>query len=37
MVRGTRSGRVRCMDFEIDLPELPGNSSFFEQQEAATA
>ena len=36
MVRGERSGRVRSVPFEIELPELPGGSSFFEQQEAAT-
>lgn len=35
MVRGERSGRVRAVPFELDLPQLPGGSSFFEQQEAA--
>ena len=35
MVRGRRSGRVRACDFSLELPELPGGASFFEQQEAA--
>jgi len=35
VVRGARSGRVRAVAFDVELPELPSNSSFFEQQEAA--
>jgi hypothetical protein len=26
---------VRSIDFELELPELPGGTSFFEQQLAA--
>ena len=37
LVRGRRSGRVRSIDFALELPELPGGSSFFEQQESAAA
>lgn len=37
LVRGTRSGRVRSVAFDLELPELPANSSFFEQQEGAAA
>ena len=33
-VRGERSARVRAVDFSVELPELPGGASFFEQQEA---
>jgi len=35
LVRGRRSGRVRCIDLELELPQLPGGASFFEQQQAA--
>ncbi len=35
LVRGRRTGRVRAMDFALELPELPAGSSFFEQQQAA--
>jgi ectoine hydroxylase-related dioxygenase (phytanoyl-CoA dioxygenase family) len=34
MVRGERSGRVRGMTLELQLPELPSGASFFEQQGA---
>ncbi len=34
IVRGTRSGRVRSVDFSLELPELPSGASFFEQQGA---
>ena len=37
LVRGARTGRVRSVDFALELPELPGGTSFFEQQEAAAA
>ena len=33
LVSGKRSGKIRSMDFEVALPELPSNASFFEQQE----
>jgi ectoine hydroxylase-related dioxygenase (phytanoyl-CoA dioxygenase family) len=35
IVRGGRTGRVRCIDFQLALPQLPPGASFFEQQEAA--
>ncbi len=34
LVRGARSGRVRSVDFSVELPELPSGASFFEQQQA---
>jgi ectoine hydroxylase-related dioxygenase (phytanoyl-CoA dioxygenase family) len=37
LVRGQRTGTVRAVNFALELPELPGGSSFFEQQEAAAA
>lgn len=33
LVRGARSGRIRSIDFEMELPELPTTASFFDQQE----
>ena len=32
IVRGRKTGRVRSMDFDLDLPELPATASFFDQQ-----
>ena len=32
IVRGRKTGRVRSIDFEMDLPELPATASFFDQQ-----
>ena len=32
LVRGQRSGRVRSMDYELELPQLPTGASFFDQQ-----
>ena len=32
LVRGQRTGRVRSMDYELDLPQLPTGASFFDQQ-----
>ena len=34
-VRGSDSGRVRSVPYEVDMPELPIGASFFSQQEAA--
>lgn len=34
LVRGEESGRVRCMPYEMELPEVPKDTSFFAQQEA---
>ena len=35
LVRGTRTGKVRSMDFALELPQLPAGASFFEQQQQA--
>ena len=35
LVRGEASGRVRCSSYEMQLPEKPSGTSFFEQQAAA--
>lgn len=35
LVRGEPSGRVRCTPFEIQLPEVPKDTSFFAQQALA--
>ena len=35
LVRGKASGRVRCTPYEMELPEVPKDTSFFAQQEAA--
>ncbi len=32
MVRGQRTGRIRSMAFELELPQLPTTASFFDQQ-----
>ena len=32
LVRGQRSGRVRSIDYELALPQLPTGASFFDQQ-----
>lgn len=32
LVRGERTGRVRAVPFEIQLPQLPTTASFFDQQ-----
>ena len=32
LVRGRRTGRVRSIDFELDLPQMPTTASFFDQQ-----
>lgn len=34
LVRGTASGRVRCTPYEMELPEVPTGTSFFDQQAA---
>ena len=34
LVRGEASGRVRCSSYEMALPEVPKDTSFFAQQEA---
>ena len=36
LVRGARSGKVRSMDFALELPQLPAGASFFEQQQQAS-
>jgi ectoine hydroxylase-related dioxygenase (phytanoyl-CoA dioxygenase family) len=33
LVRGAASGRVRCSAYEMELPEVPKDTSFFAQQE----
>lgn len=32
VVRGKRSNRVRCVNYEMELPEVPKSASFFDQQ-----
>ena len=32
LVRGQRTGRVRSIDYELELPQLPTGASFFDQQ-----
>ena len=32
IVRGQRKGRVRSIDYAVDLPQLPDTASFFDQQ-----
>lgn len=34
LVRGKPSGKVRCSSYEMELPEVPKDTSFFAQQEA---
>lgn len=33
LIRGEASGRVRCSSYEMELPEVPKDTSFFAQQE----
>jgi len=33
IVRGEASGRVRCTPYDMELPEVPKDTSFFAQQE----
>ena len=33
LVRGVETGRVRCVDYQMELPEVPKDTSFFAQQE----
>ena len=35
VVRGEASGRIRCSDYEMQIPEVPTGASFFEQQAKA--
>jgi len=35
LVRGEATGRVRCTSYEMQLPEVPRDTSFFAQQAAA--
>lgn len=37
LVRGEVSGRVRCSAFEVEIPEKPSVTSFFDQQAAHVA
>ncbi len=37
LVRGEPSGRVRCSSYEMQLPEVPKDTSFFAQQATADA
>ena len=37
LVRGEASGRVRCSSYEMPLPEMPKDTSFFAQQADADA
>lgn len=36
VVRGQATGRIRCSEYEMILPEMPTGASFFEQQAKAT-
>ena len=36
LVRGQHTGRVRCSAYEMQIPEKPSSTSFFEQQAAAS-
>ena len=35
LVRGVASGRVRCSSYDMELPEVPSGTSFFDQQAGA--
>jgi phytanoyl-CoA hydroxylase len=35
LVRGEVSGRVRCSNYDMELPAVPKATSFFAQQEGA--
>ena len=37
LVRGAPSGRVRCSSYEMQIPEMPKDTSFFAQQAAGDA
>ncbi len=37
LVRGKRSGRVRSIDYELELPQKPSSASFFAQQTGQDA
>ena len=32
LIRGEETGRIRCSDYEVELPEKPKDTSFFAQQ-----
>ncbi len=34
LVRGEETGRVRCSSYEMEIPEKPSSTSFFDQQAA---
>ncbi len=36
MVRGVDSGRIRSIDYEVERPELPATTSFFDQQDRSS-
>ncbi|NDI06071.1 MAG: phytanoyl-CoA dioxygenase family protein, partial [Rhodobacteraceae bacterium] len=35
LVRGEPSGRVRCTNYEMEIPAVPKGTSFFGQQEGS--
>ena len=35
VVRGSATGRIRCTEYEMTIPEMPSGASFFEQQAKA--
>jgi len=35
IVRGRHSGRIRCSDYQMAIPEMPKGASFFEQRAKA--
>lgn len=37
LVRGAPSGRIRCSSYEMEIPEVPKETSFFAQQAAGDA
>ena len=37
LVRGETSGRVRCSSYEMEIPEVPKDTSFFAQQAVRNA
>ena len=36
LVHGRRSGRVRCTAYEMEIPEVPKDTSFFAQQASVS-
>ena len=36
IVRGEATNRIRMIDYEVERPELPATTSFFDQQDRAT-